>query len=149
MTALLKQATRELVLACGRKRAGAVLNVSAGMIAKWEGDAYPNQIPLWAVALLEFELQAPVFTRTLASVSGYGLTPLADSDDDGCGDPGMADVAALASVGAKAVAAAAEAEADGRWTPGEAKAVMERLGAVQAQAGVFKRKLSVVVGGAG
>lgn len=146
LASLLKQATRELVLAAGRKRVAAVLNVSAGTIAKWEGEAYPDRIPVWAVALLEFELQEPVFTRTLASLSGYALVPLAQAEEGGDG-PTMADVAELAGVNARAVAAAADAQADGRWTPGEARDVMAKVGAVQRHAGAMKRKLALVAGG--
>jgi len=147
MLTLLKQATRELVLAAGGPKAvEALTGHRAGTISRWGADHHGDVIPVTVVAVLEFHAQQAPFTRALASLTSHHLAPIAEGEGGGDG-PGMADVAALAGAGASALAAAAEAQADGRWTAGEAKHVMAQLGAVQAQAGTLKRKLAVVAGG--
>lgn len=147
MLPLIKQATRELILAVGGPaRVEALTGHRAGTISRWGADHHGDVIPVTVVAVLEFHAQAAPFTRALASLTGHGLTRIADGDDSG-GGPGMADVAAIAASGARVVAAAAEALADGVVTPAEAKHVMSLIGGGQAEAGAFKRKLAVVAGG--
>ncbi|MGO4338988.1 hypothetical protein AB4037_29140 [Labrys sp. KB_33_2] len=74
-----KAATRALVMASGGP-AGvkAVLEVSDGQISRWRGDSYPDLIPLWAVAKLEFHYQEPAFTRFMAGLTGHVLSPIGD-----------------------------------------------------------------------
>lgn len=77
-----KAATRALVMACGGP-AGvkAVADVSDSQVSRWRGDGYPDLIPLWAVAKLEFHYQEPAFTCFMAGLTGHMLTPIGDESE--------------------------------------------------------------------
>jgi hypothetical protein len=146
MTSLLKAATRELVLACrGSKVVQGLVNVSPGQVSRWEGDAYPDMIPLWAVGLLEFHCQAPVFTRALAGLTGHQLVPIGD-DDGGDGDH-VSHLVGVTAAAAGVTSTMAANLADGRVTPGEAKAGLASIGVLERKLDGAKRRLAVVAGG--
>jgi len=143
----LKEATRAAVLAAGGvKRVCEITRLSAPYLSKCQGDAYPDLLPPWAMALVEFHAQAPVFANAFASLTSHRVMPIAEGGGDDSGGH-IADLAAVAMAAAAVTATMAENAADGVVTAREAKGEMRQIGALERVMDRRKRRLAVVVGG--
>lgn len=150
LMAMIKAATRALILACGgAATVKSLTGASDGQISRWQGDAYPDVIPAWAVGVLEFNCQQPAFTRMMAGLTGHRLTPIAEEGGD---EPGsrdfVGDLVSVAGAASKVTAGMSDALADGKVTPGEAKGGLANIASLERELTVAKRRLSVVAGGA-
>lgn len=143
----LKEATRAAVLAAGGvDRVCEITHLSAPYLSKCQSDAYPDLLPGWAWALIEYRTQVPVFARAFASLTSHQVVPVAESGgDDGGGH--VADLAAVAMAAVELTGAMAENTADGVLTRGEAKSEMRQHAALERVIDRRKRRLAVVIGG--
>lgn len=142
---LIKDANRQLVLANGGPAGVALLTgLSAGTISRIQGDAYPDLFPSWAIALLEFKCQKPIFARLFATLCGHQVVPV--SGEDGESGNLIGDLVGVTQAGARVSSALGAALTDHVVTPGEAKAVLGEIGSLERQLDATKAKLAVVVG---
>ncbi len=151
LMAMIKAATRALVLACkGPSVVKSLTGVSDGQVSRWQGDAYPDVIPGWAVGALEFHCQQPAYTRMMAGLTGHRLVPIAE-DSDG-GNPNardfVGDLVSVTGAASKVTAGLSQALADGHVTPGEAKGELANIAVLERELTGTKRRLSIVAGGA-
>jgi hypothetical protein len=144
---LLKATTRDLVLAVGGPASvKELIGFSDGAISRCQGDAYPDLLPIWAVALLEFKAQQPVFARLLAGLTSHHVAPV-EPGPGGEGNAGfLADLVGVVQGGADVTSTLGEALSDGQVTPREAKAVIGEIGALERKLTGTKRRLTIVVG---
>lgn len=151
LLAAVKAATRELVAAMaapgqtGPQRVAALTGHSAGTVTRWQGDGYPELIPLAVLVQLEMTSGRAVFGRLVAGLTGHELVKLDDTGADGAGL-----LARVVRVGATHSAwslEAMEAVADGTVTPREARALLEAGRKHQAEMGEAMARLAAIAGG--
>ncbi|WP_029074394.1 hypothetical protein [Kaistia adipata] len=143
----MKEATRQLVLAAGGPAKVKILTgVSDGQISRWQGGAYPDLIPSWAVTLIEFHTQEPIWATMLASLTSHRLVAVADCADGGDDLNGdlVGDLVGVAQSSAEVTSSLGSALADRDVTPGEAKAALATIGRHEHRLTATKRRLSVV-----
>lgn len=144
LMALIKSATRELVLASGGVAVvKAWTGLSDGQISRCQGDAYPDVLPTWAVFAIEFRIQKPVFSSALAGLTNHRLIAAEAGE---AGDH-IADLVGIAQASAATTSSLGAALADQVVTPAEAKAVLGTIGALEDRLTAAKRNLTAVVGG--
>jgi hypothetical protein len=126
---MIKTATRALVTACaapgstGPERVEQLTGFARGTITRWQGDQYPDVIPLHVVFLLSITVQTPVFARTLAALTGHRVEPL-EGGSTPAGDL-LGDVLRVTGSHARFINEAATALDDLKVTPGEAKNLLK------------------------
>lgn len=149
LIALIKAATREAVLAVkGPAQVKLLTGASDGQISRWQGDGYPDLIPSWAMMALEFKAQRPIFAAMFAGLTQNRCTPIGD---DGGGGPGdfIADMVDFAQSSSAVTSGIAEAMADRRMSPAEAKSTIVKIGRQKVIEQRIERRLLAVVAGAG
>lgn len=143
--ATLKAATSELVTACGGQPAAAeLLGVAKNTVFRWTDDGDENAarfISAQAVRLLERAAGEPIVTRLLAAEQGHVLLRL--DQVVLAADMGAA-VADYATETSEAFARLAQALADGRMTPAEARAAITEIDQAQAVGGALRERLRLV-----
>ncbi len=146
LMSLIKDANRQMVLASGGSAVvQALTGLSAGSISRIQGDAYPDLFPTWAVALLEFKTQKPIFARLFAALTQHSLVAIAD--DAGPAGSLVGDLVGVTAAAAQVSSSLGAALADGVVTPGEAKASLGTIGQLERQLDTTKAKLAAVAGG--
>jgi hypothetical protein len=143
---LLKTASRALVNACaapgqtGPQRVEAMTGYSAGQISKWQSENDPALMPIHVVAILEAATGQPVFSRTLASLSGHQLVPVAHpNEEEFCL---MRSVVATTASQGRFAAQAMDALADQKLTRGEFKGLLATALRNQEELGELVRRLA-------
>lgn len=153
LMAAVKAATRELVAAMaapgqtGPQRVAALTGHSPGTVTRWQGDHYPELIPLAVVLHLETTSGQPVFARFLAGLTGHELHRLDDAGAEGAGL-----VERVVRTGATHSAFALEAmqaAADGKVTPAEARGLIAAGRRHQSEMGEAMARLAAIVEGEG
>lgn len=149
LMAMIKAATRALVLACkGPSVVKSITGVSDGQVSRWQGDAYPDVIPGWAVGALEFHCQQPAYTRMMAGLTGHRLVPIAEAGGDSPGSRDfVGDLVEIAGAASKVTGGLSRALTDNEVTPGEAKGEMANIAGLQHVLTRTQRRLSIVAGG--
>lgn len=130
---MIKTATRALITACaapgstGPQRVEQLTGFSAGTISKWHGDAHPDVIPMHVVFLLEVTVQKPIFSRTLAALTGHQVVPMADGGPEASAGEFVSDVIRTTGSFSRYQQVMSEGLADGKITRGEAKAGLQAV----------------------
>lgn len=146
LMSLIKDANRQMVLAAGGSAVvQALTGLSAGSISRIQGDAYPDLFPTWAVALLEFKTQKPIYARLFAALTQHAL--ISAADDEAPDGSLVGDLVGVASAAAAVTSSLGAALADNKVTPGEAKASLGTIGVLERQLDTTKAKLAVVAQG--
>ena len=123
----LKLGTRQLNGACDGLEAAAVTRVSHAALSDCASENRPDRYAaIDVIADLEAVAGTPIVTRVLAALAGYELRSTAQSrDEEAVRSLHRHDVAVARADGAFA-AAEYDAIADGRLTPAELRALIER-----------------------
>ncbi|MCX5478474.1 hypothetical protein OSH08_05630 [Kaistia geumhonensis] len=143
---LIKDANRQVVLAAGGPAVvQALTGLSAGSISRIQGDAYPDLFPVWAIALIEFKTQKPIFGRLFATLTQHQLAPIGEGEE--AGGHLVVDLVDFTVQAARVSSSLGSALADNIVTPKEAKATLAEFGALERQIDRAKGKLAPIASG--
>jgi hypothetical protein len=155
MRAGLKSVLRHLIGACaagstsGAQRVGLITGAAPGTISRWQGDGYPDLMPLDVALLLTQETGSTVVAAAFADACGHRLVPIGD-DEAQAGRPAMIDDLVGFHAGAGSFSARlAEGLADGSLSPREAKDALAALHSHQDRNAETARRLTVIAEGGG